>query len=169
MQDARSSRAVSEKPSVIGKLVAVGSIGDINVAVEKQQSRPLQMLPGNKGHTSVDRKGGVEARHGALNQNWAAKLFRSGCKAESMQTVHDAAMLAGGNSHIERAGRKIDNGSTAYADFGGNQSIGRLGNRRNSSRGIDEAAFPEGRGSLAIGLKGVHTAVFRSYENNVVL
>src|ERR1700704_1389209 len=129
MQNTRSGGAIRKKPAVIGKLVAGGSIGDINIAVEKQESRPLQMLLGNKGHTSVDRKGGVEAGDGALNQNWAAKLFRSGCKAESMQTVHDAAMLAGGNGHIKRAGREIDDGSTADADFGSNQRVAGLGDR----------------------------------------
>src|SRR5207302_2414451 len=112
------------KPSVVRKLVAIGTICDVNIAVQKQQGWPLQMLLRDKWHAPIDRESRIGAGNGALNLYGPAKLLRPGGEADSMQPMNNASIFAGGNSHIQSAGRGINDRGAANTDFRRNQSIG---------------------------------------------
>src|SRR5215831_2452208 len=154
MQNSGSRGAVGEKPPVVRQRVTIGAVCDVNIAVEKQQSRALQMLLGDEWHPAVYGNCRIRTWNRALNFYRAAEFFRSSCKAEGMKPVNNGPVFAGGNSHIQCAGQAINDGSAADADFRRDKSIGRLGNGCNSGRGIDKAALPEWRCGPAIGLKG---------------
>src|SRR5438445_11084562 len=117
MQHSGSSRAIGKKPSVVRKRISIGTIGNINIAIQKQESRALQMLFRDKWHAAVDGESGIGSRNRTLNLYWSAKLLRPAGEAESVQPMNNASVFAGGNSHIQRAGRGINNWCAADTDL----------------------------------------------------
>ncbi len=168
MQNAGALCAVYKKPAVVRQGVSIGAESDIDIAAEDQQSGTLQMLFRDKRHPAIHGQRGIAAANRALNNDGPAKLFRAVGEVQSVQPMHDTARLAGGNTNVERAGREVDRRGAADADLGRNQSVGGLGDRVDSGRWVDEAAFPERRCGFSIGVKGVNTGMFGRHKHDIM-
>src|SRR5262249_53842741 len=53
MKHAGALRAIDKQPAVVRKSVSVRAVSDVNVSIEQQQSRALEMLFRHEGYTAI--------------------------------------------------------------------------------------------------------------------
>ena len=154
-------------------------IGNINRAVHKKQTGPVQLIQG----ISVRVKDNLAVRtpvtgstHCGSNHDRPRSLFIPRKKIQSMQSVKIVRPIGGFRFHIDGLRSGINDRCTGDAHLwlrigtaSRSRTIeGRFRTRAASTvRGVHHAGFPQ-RGATGVGVVGINAVVFRSDNHNVV-
>ena len=114
-------------------------------------------------------------RHRCGDDHRPAELFLTGRHIESVQAMHEFAVLLRLHNHVQRARCKVDDRRGHDPDLGeaGYITAGLVSNRhtRDACTGIDKACQPQRRGIctlVVVGVKGINTIVLRGNIDDVM-
>lgn len=168
----QAGSVIGHNPAMKRPAITVRGPGDINEAILQQQAGALVFVSGVERQRAIARSCTFPL-NGAADEDRASHLLGSGRDVEGMKPLHNVAGFFGLYDHIQSATVRVNDRRPGDSNFGNNVAAGHIiaADSGNGAVGINETGLPNrcGVGSfVAVSVKGVNTAVLRSYENHIV-
>src|SRR5262245_18693071 len=167
------SRSVeTHHPSVIGANIAVRSPCDINGTILQEQTGALPFTKSAERNETVHRTI-TRSLDASCDQDWTAKLLRSGCDVQGMKALGKATILLRLCRQIHGVRCQVDDWSARNADLRNQISATHVtaGYARNSVGRINQTLLPQRRGiqaGIVVGIKRVDAVMLGDYVDDVV-